>query len=195
MAEELGEREDRRETDCSLVAGYLAGEPQAFDEVDRWLRFELRSRWGGLRDEHEDIALTVHGKLYVNLKNGRFSGGSSLRRYVTRIAQHTTIDWLRKVYRSRDLADDLRKRTDTTVSTTPYEAIHDRDELRLMQRAFQAVPEACRALWRLLFVKRLSYEQMAQKTVVPVGTIKSRLWHCRRKAMDALRRLRLRAGE
>jgi RNA polymerase sigma factor (sigma-70 family) len=190
---DVREREVRSREDAKLAAGYQRGEEWAFAEVERWIRSELRRRYPRLQDEFDDLCQTVHEKLLTSLRAGRFHGDSSLRTYATSIALHTAIDRLRELYRERALTE-LAERPGSVVLPNPYGRAEQLDEARLLHQVLQSLPSSCRELWHLVFVERLSYEEVGRRLRVPEGTVKSRMWHCRQKAMDLFRRLRDRLG-
>jgi RNA polymerase sigma factor (sigma-70 family) len=105
------------------------------------------------------------------------------------IVHHVAIDRLREIYRQRlvtsESADQVAPYDD------PYRCAEAADEERLMHQAILAAPSSCRELWRLMLVEHLSYEQIGERLSIPAGTVKSRMWYCRRKVANALRRLRL----
>jgi RNA polymerase sigma-70 factor (ECF subfamily) len=177
--------------DGARVAGYLRGEAAAFGELDGWIRVTLRRRYPGLAAEHEDLAQAVHGKLFESLREGRYAAGRNLRAYVTGIVHHSAIDRLRELYRRRVMAETLALEPATGAHADPYRAIEALDDDRLLYLALLAVPAGCRELWRLMFVEQLTYEQIGERLAIPAGTVKSRMWHCRRKALAARRRLSL----
>lgn len=177
-------------TQDELVAGYLRGSHAAFTEVESWIRAALRRHYPGLATEHEDLAQSVHGKLFASLTDGRFAKGAVLRSYVVGVVHHTAIDRLREIYRVRVLSEALLAEP-TPPWQDPYRRAEPAADAQLLHQALLATPPRCREMWRLLLNERLSYEEIGQRLALPPGTVKSRMWHCRRKALAALRRLRL----
>lgn len=173
------------------IDAYLLGQPSAFEEVDGWIRSEIRRSYPRLGDELEDVSQTVHGKLLRNFRAGRYEGRSALRTYVTGIVHHTAIDRLRDLYRERALSEVLVHEPGP-VQGNPYETADALDQSRLLHQVLLALPAACRELWRLVFVEKLSYAEIGARLSIPPGTVKSRMWHCRRKAMEAFDRLKRR---
>ena len=175
--------------DTDLVASYARGDRVAFRRIDGWIHAEIRSRYPALLHEVEDLCQIVHLKLLENLRQERFRGDSTFRSYVAGIVHYSAIDRLRLRYRDRDLLEAWGAHDRAASHRGPYGRIEN-DETRLLYRALRSLPEQCRRLWEMVLVERLSYQEIARRTGVPTGTVKSRMWHCRRKAMAALRRLR-----
>ncbi len=173
--------------DVERIASYLDGEERVFREVDAWIRREIEARYPVLRAETEDLCQVVHGKLVANLRAGRFDHRCTLRTYVVRIAHYTAIDRIRRMYRERGFLADAALEREVTANS-PYRLLESQDERQLLHQVLLHSPLACRELWRLAFLERLSYEEIGRRLSIPPGTVKSRMWHCRRRAQTLLRR-------
>ena len=176
-------------SDRKRIDAYLDGETAAFREVDRWIRVEVQARYPILRAELDDLCQMVHEKLVGNLGAGRFGHRSTLRTYVAGITHYTSIDCIRKRHREQSLPSGWEERREATTDS-PYRSLSDLQEQELLHQAVMGSPAACRELWRLIFVERLSYKDVGSRLSIPPGTVKSRMWYCRRKAMALLERLR-----
>jgi RNA polymerase sigma-70 factor (ECF subfamily) len=176
--------------DGARIDAYLRGDGRVFAEVEGWIRTEMRHRYPGLAAEHEDLCQVVHEKLLGNLRSGRFEGRSALRTYVIGIAHHAAIDRVREIRRQRDLLGSYFR--EPVAVPDPGRTAADVDEVKLLHRAVLATPSSCRQLWKLVFIEKLNYDEIGRRLAIPPGTVKSRMWHCRRKAMAVLSRLRRR---
>jgi RNA polymerase sigma-70 factor (ECF subfamily) len=177
--------------DAALIRAYLQGDPRALEEVELWVRTELRRCYSRLQDEFDDIAQSVHEKLLASLQEGRFRGGSALRTYLISIVHHTAIDRLRELYQQRALSDALAVPPGASCPG-PAGRVEELEDVQLLHQLLQLLPSRCRELWRLVFVEKASYQEVAERLGIPAGTVKSRMWHCRGKAMALLLRLRRR---
>ena len=183
----IGREQPVGDEDAARIDAYLQGDADVFGEVDRWIGIELRHRYPGLREEHEDLCQTVHHKLLDNLRSGRYEGRSALRTYVTGITHHTAIDRVRQIRRQREGLASLARETVVEREIRPgLEAL----DSKLLHQAVLTLPATCRELWRLIFVENLGYREVGRRLSVPDGTVKSRMWHCRQKAIIAVARLR-----
>ena len=172
-------------TQPALVGGYLRGEAAIFREVDGWIRVQVSTRYPVLRPEIEDVCQEVHGKLVANLKADRFGSRSSFRTYVAAIAHHSAIDRIRRLYRDRSLSREWLDATPDR-SENPYRSLAQLEEEERLFLAVQSAPPACKDLWRMALLDRLPYEEIGRRLSVPPGTVKSRMWYCRRKVLALL---------
>lgn len=167
---------------------YLDGDRATVSKLDARIRNELRIRYPRLRGEHDDLVQTVHAALVTNLRHGRFEARSTLETYATGILHRVAILRLRALYRERALTDPAPADV-PAAGANPYRAMVVADERRLLHQALLGLPPMCRELWRLVFLERLDYRAVAQRLAVPEGTVKSRMWHCRRRMAAAFARL------
>lgn len=177
-----------RTDDARTIEAYLAGRPEAVARVERWIGAELAARFPGLAgraEEREDLCQTLHQRLLVNLREGRFGHRSALHTYVARITRYAAIDLLR--YRSRRPEEQAPERMPQTIDADdPERVVQREDRRRSILRALQRSPESCRRLWRMVFVDGLGYREIARRLGVPEGTVKSRAWTCRRRLWELL---------
>ncbi len=174
------------ERDRQLIEGYLAGREDSFLEIDAWILREVDRRYAALRMEREDLAQAVHVKLLRGLRAGSFRHGSSLRTFVLSVVHHTCIDALRRRYLDR--AEEIGEDTPAAWGN-PYRTVEGLDARRILHRLLHLSPEICRRLWRMIFLERLHYREIGGQLGIPAGTVKSRVFACRKKAMEIYRRL------
>lgn len=179
-----------READLERVDAYLGGDASAFEEVDSWIRKLLEGRYPVVRHEVEDLCQIVHERLLENLRSGRFHRRSSLRTYVTGITHHIAIDHIRRIHRDRALLEGWESEIGRGTAASPYECLAKMEERQLLHQALLQSSPSCRSLWRMIFLERLSYAEIGRRLSIPPGTVKSRMWHCRVRALALLERLR-----
>jgi RNA polymerase sigma factor (sigma-70 family) len=181
--------------DADKLAAYLEGSAATFREVDDWVRGEIASRYPVLRPEIEDVAQAVHAKLVSNFREGRFLGLSSLRTYVASVAHYTAVDRIRSLYRDRAVFAQDPVYQDPPAQDNPYRSLQRLENGRLLSEAVRRSPAACRDLWRMVMLEKLSYDAIAKRLAIPSCTVKSRMWYCRKKVMSFLSRARGRREE
>lgn len=174
--------------DLQRTERYLSGDVGVFREVEGWIQTVLRACYPALRDEAEDLCQSVHQKLVINLQKGRFGHRSSLRTYVQSMAHYTSIDRMRRKFRELPLEPAVAEAKEETAPN-PYQALEEKERSRLFHRVLHLSPEMCRKLWKMTFQEQLSYQDIGGRLGIPPGTVKSRMWHCRKKAMVLLQRL------
>ena len=146
-------------------------------------------------DEAEDVAQEAFIKAYRSLDG--FRGQSSFSTWLYRIVTNLCIDRARLKKRRPQQAYSLDEPLDgeeekggrelPDYSTEPSKDV-ERDELRRQVRETVAqMPEKMRAVLVMCDIQGMAYEDIAASLDVPIGTVKSRLFHAR---ADLARRLR-----
>jgi RNA polymerase sigma-70 factor (ECF subfamily) len=174
--------------ESSRARRYLRGDRDAFREVDAWIARVLRARYASLAQERPDLAQSVHEKIVSGLRSDRLQRHESLQAYVNTVAHRTAIDELRRRYREcAGLRTGEANRRQPAPS--PYDLLELRERSRLLHHTLHLCSEDCRELWRMTFLEGLSYEEIGRRLGIPPGTVKSRAFHCRRRAREILREL------
>lgn len=174
--------------DTGRIAAYLEGEASAFALVDGWIRTEIRVRFPVLRSDADDLAQTVHARLLENLRSGAFQGRSTLETYVVHMTRYRAVDRLRRTRRD-PLFTDTDALDRAAGGEGPYARVAAKEKGELLRRILLLAPAACRELWRLVMVDGLAIRDAARRLSIPEGTVKSRLWYCRRRAFALFDRL------
>ncbi|RMF76273.1 MAG: sigma-70 family RNA polymerase sigma factor [Acidobacteria bacterium] len=176
------------ERDCDLIRAYLVGDRDALDLVERWTRQELLAHRRPPGLELSELNQSVHCRLLGSLRSERFLRQCSLRTYVSRIARYTLLEHLRRPdgLCSPAAISDLWSHDD------PAEEIGRAEMQTVLRRALEQVPPGCRKLWHYALVDELTCAEIARRLDIPTGTVKSRMWYCRRRLRCALRRLGVR---
>jgi RNA polymerase sigma-70 factor (ECF subfamily) len=167
--------------DKEVATLYLRGEREAVDTIGRWIQSALGRRFLFSSQDREDIVQVVHTKLLANLRDGNFRHDSSLATYVARIARYTAIDRLRRSRRDRMTGIT----GDFPVEHDPSARLETMERVERVHAALQQSSPECLALWKLIFIDRLSYKDIAGKMDIPEGTVKSRAWNCRKRLQEA----------
>lgn len=187
------------ESDDYLVEKALDGEIVAFEKLvtryqNKILGYVARMT-NGDREEAEDITQETFIKAYRSLDS--FRGQASFSTWIYKIATNLCIDRARMRKRRPQQAYSLdepfendeekggRELPDSRFE--PSKGV-EKDEMRQVVRDTVAgMPEKMREVLIMCDLQGMSYEDIAQILNVPLGTIKSRLFHAR---ADLARRLR-----
>ena len=149
-------------------------------------------------DEAEDVVMETYLRAWKSVPS--FTGRSSVRTWLCRIAHNCSVDWLRKrrhVIQPQDVWDDDESGTGggegvqfaDTRQRAPSEVMAG-DELQVaIDSALETVSPEHRVVLLLRFSDGLSYSEIAAATGVSIGTVMSRLFNGRRKLIKALANL------
>ena len=181
---------------AELLERIRAGDPEAFEALAREYAprlFRLALRLTRNRDEAEDLAQETLVRALPALR--RFEGRSKLWTYLVRAQGNIWKNRLRSRKRSR-LVDWFRAggHRDDEEGTgldppdhgpSPLERLEAEDRAAEVRRAVSALDPKRRLTLLLREVEEMSYEEIAEVTAVPVGTVRSRL----ARAREDMRRL------
>lgn len=195
-----GVRSDETERDpAELVAAVRRGDPRAFERIAREHAprlFRLALRLCGSRAEAEDLVQDTLVRALPALR--RFEGRARLSTYLVRAMGNLWKNRLRSKSRSRlvdwfagrasDDGDRAEGPDAIDAGPSPLERI-EADERAGAVRAALGRLEPTRR-WTLLLreVEELGYEEIAEVTGVPVGTVRSRLARARRDLRSEMER-------
>jgi RNA polymerase sigma-70 factor (ECF subfamily) len=165
------------------VERFLRGDPEVVGLVIRIASAEIaRGRYWTLRGEWPDLVQEVLARVTESLRRGRFQPGRSLGAYVRGVARFTAFDALQR-RRTTPASDTLEP---NAVSTAP-EGVIDAIAVRHLARvAWEVASEPCRLLLRAHFIEGRSCAEISQRTGMPIGTVKSRLFRCLRAIRRSL---------
>ncbi|MDI3316893.1 MAG: sigma-70 family RNA polymerase sigma factor [Bacillota bacterium] len=175
----------------ALLERAQAGDVAAFEEL---VRPELRRVYGAAvrlvgRQEAEDVV--QEAVLHAFRALGAFRGGSRFGSWLYRIAINLCLDHGRR-NRRREHHEEAREPARIpepatgTAACDPEEALLAAERHEAVEAALAALPEEYRAALLLRDVEGLSYEEVAEMTGIPLGTVKSRVFRGRRALREKL---------
>lgn len=132
----------------------------------------------------DDLVQDCFVKILTNLQKGRFEGRSSFRTYVYTIVRRTCIDH----WRSNRFVDSIDISQIPLVDSAPLadEKILQRQRRKVAARILLSLPGECRRLWRTIFYGKRNYRETASLLKMKEGTVKRKMWECRKKAAKKL---------
>jgi RNA polymerase sigma-70 factor (ECF subfamily) len=186
-----GAGEDERR----LIERSRRGELAAFDElVRRYERsvYNTAYRLSGSYDDASDIAQEAFVRSWNNLKS--FRGDSAFSTWLYRIVTNVFLDdrKRRRARPHRSLEEELELDESSVTrqfedpSPGPPELAEGDERRRLLEQAIATLPEAQRVMMVLYHNQGLAYEEIAEITQLPMGTVKSRLNRARLALRDRL---------
>ncbi|MCX8038212.1 MAG: sigma-70 family RNA polymerase sigma factor [Candidatus Sumerlaeia bacterium] len=177
------------------------GDLAAFDCLIRRYEdqvFSVAYRMVGDEDDAADISQEVFLAFFRHLKDYR--GDAKISTWLHRITINTVKNfWSRRKRQGYDLTQSLDDcETGADEGLSPIEVIPDSapdprrvaagvELAEMVERQLQRIEPEFREVIVLRFIEELSYEEIAEITGEPLGTVKSRLFRARRLLKDLLR--------
>ena len=174
---------DGGDPEVVLVARIATGDQQAFAEFYGLYRRRLARFLGRVITSSDTVDELINDVMYVVWQDAaRFERRSKVSTWVFAIAWHKALRALERQQRDKGLAtpetDDL--------PAPERGALEDREWLR---RGLDQLSADHRLVVELTFFAGCSYGEIAQIAGCPVNTVKTRMFHARRKLRDILKAL------
>lgn len=173
--------------DEDLVRAARSGDLDAFEalvERHRGVVLRVSARIVG-RQDAEDVAQDAFLRAYHRL--GSFRGDSPFRSWLMRIAHNTAIDAVSRKVPEPVGAIALAEVERRDGPRPPAESLELRERLERMDSKLRLLRTEHRSVLVLRDVEGLSYDEVAQVTDTPVGSVKGRLHRARAELIDLLR--------
>lgn len=189
------------ELESKLIARLIARDERAFSELVRTYEqrvFGLVLRMLGNRAEAEDLTQEVFVQVFKAI--GSFRGESKLSTWVYRIAVNlckNRAKYLRVRHASeQDQLDEMADRlplsqarhANVAQMERPDEAMAGRQVEAIVRESIAEVDESFRECLILCDVEELPYEEIAEITELPIGTVKSRIFRARAQLRELVER-------
>ena len=178
------------DADRLLVERTREGDLEAFEEIvdrHRAVVYRVAARVAG-REEADDVAQDAFLRAFHRLQG--FRGDASFRAWLLQITHNAAVD---HVTRRRDVPD--AEQVERMTGAAP-----ERDAARLPAERLEASERRDRLEYKLTGLRRehrvvlvlrdlegLPYEEIAEITETPLGTVKGRLHRARAELIDLLR--------
>ncbi len=184
--------------DVQLMLAFQRGDYDAFGTLverhqPRLLRYFLAQAQD--RQLAEDCAQEVWRKIFLS-RDG-YQPRARFLTYLLRVARNLWID----VYRSRARnprpfltggtgggEEDGGWDVGDVNGETPLDALLYSEQGRRIARAIVSLPESMRSVFILSEVENLPYQEIGEILDIPVGTVKSRMFHAVRKLREILKK-------
>ena len=125
----------------------------------------------------EDAVQETFIKVYMNLH--RYSPEYTFGQWLYTIARNTFIDYVRK--RQDDLPIDEKFSSPASNTPTPEESVINSQQRHQIELCIARLPENYRRLIRMRFFDEYSYEEIAVKLSLPLGTVKTQIHRARER--------------
>jgi RNA polymerase sigma-70 factor (ECF subfamily) len=183
-------------TDTDLVARAAAGEATCFDTlVERYHRpianfiFRMVGNYESALDLTQEVFIKVYGSLE------RYNPEFKFSTWIYKIASNTAIDHLRK----QSVAvtplylvngdDEEFELPIPAKGPSPERALERSERREQIEEVISKLPPRYRELIVLRHVGELSYDEIAEVTGLPLGTVKNRIFRAREAMRNHLVRM------
>src|SRR6476659_9782523 len=178
--------------DSELVQSTLAGRDSGFEELVRRYQRPIAAyvyRMVGNYESALDLTQEVFIKVYNSLN--RYRSEFKFSTWIYKIAHNAAIDHLRRhAVREQTLSGSVEcERREVTIESkrlTPEQESERKERRMEIESVVQLLQPAYRELIVLRHSHDLSYDEIAEVTGLPLGTVKNRLFRAREAMRDLL---------
>ena len=172
-------------TDGDLVVSAVAGRSEPFEELVRRYQRPITGYVFRIVGEYEaslDVTQEVFIKVYNSL--AKYSSDYKFSTWLYRIAHNAAVDHLRRNSVSQQSLEaenaDGTFELQIEANTSSPEQEHERSQWRTeIEVVVEFLPPAYKELIVLRHGRDLSYDEIAEVTGLPLGTVKNRLFRAR----------------
>ena len=172
-----------------------SGDLKSFDQlVRRYERsvYNTAYRLSNSHDDASDIAQEAFVRAWNNLKS--FRGDSAFSTWLYRIVTNVFLDDRKRKRARPHISLDQELELDESHVTRQYEdpnpgpveMMEGEERRAILAKAIASLPEAQRVMVVMYHSQGLAYEEIAEITSLPMGTVKSRLNRARLALRDRL---------
>ena len=178
--------------DVELVETAVAGREASFEELVRRYQRPIAAyvyRMVGDYDAALDLTQEVFIKVYNSLS--RYRAEFKFSTWIYKIAHNAAIDHLRRhAVREQAITTSVDgERREVVIESrrlTPEQESERKERRSEIESVVQLLPSSYRELIVLRHSHDLSYDEMAEVTGLPLGTVKNRLFRAREAMRDLL---------
>ena len=169
--------------DCTLVKKVTEGDSTAFDALFARHSDSIHTmllKFSGNTDDVNDLMQEAFMKVFlkIGLYNPKYDFGA----WIYTIARNTFVDFSRSRKSNALNPQNLSPEIDNTAqssSPTPEDYIINAQQRAQIERYISMLPEDYRQLFELRFLDEYSYEEIAEKLDMKLGTVKTRIFRVR----------------
>jgi RNA polymerase sigma factor (sigma-70 family) len=180
-------------TDKELVEKVLSGDTNAFAAIIKnteVLVAQIVFKMVENKEDRKDLAQDIYLKAYKNLPGFRF--GSKLSTWIAQIAYNTCLDHVRKKklvlqdnFNDED-KEELQGNIILSAEPNANAGIFRKELSAILKAEIEKLSPIHKTLITLYHNEEMSYEEIAQVTQLPEGTLKSYLFRARKALKNSL---------
>lgn len=129
------------------------------------------------REDRKDLIQDVYLKVFDNLRHFRFQ--SRLSTWIAQIAYNTGINYLNKRRLKLVEIDEEYLNNKTQTTEEPLNLLFQKQLSEILEQQFDKLSPLYRTLITLYHNESLSYQEIAEITTLPMGTVKNYLHRAR----------------
>ena len=172
---------DRRLVELALSGDVMAFEC-LFNRYGDAIRRLFLQRSTSVEDT-EDLLQETFIKVYVNLH--RYSADYTFGQWVYTIARNTHIDFERR--RQEDLSIDDKFSAPAASTPSPEESLISMQQRTQIEHYIECLRSQYRQLFKMRFLEDYSYDEIAEKLHLPMGTVKTQIHRARERMCTLIR--------
>lgn len=174
----------------TLVQQILDGQVDEFQKIiEKYqkLVWHLVSKIVKSQADREDVSQDVFVKVYKNLNSFKFE--SKLSTWIGRIAYNSAINFIQK--KKPELYEDISPggvTLDSLASTNvnPANFVGSQNVNAILKKEIMNLPIQYKTIVTLYHLDEMNYNEIAEITTLPIGTVKSHLFRARKLLKDRL---------
>ena len=168
-------------SDTDIIQGFLRGKKDDYAIIVGWVKEVVnRVLWTDGVANEDVVSDTVY-ELLLGLRDGKFRYSSSLKTYIQTVTRNKSIDAIRSRKRARKYSYLACKET-KDFDEIP-DLFKDEDEFYLVDRIVSLTDPKCLNLWKMICIENLGYKEIARRTGLTEGAVKTRVSRCKEKAL------------
>lgn len=179
-------------TDRELVSRTILGDLIAFDTLLGRYKESIMQLYmlktGGNVSDSDDMIQDTFIKVYLNLH--MYNHDYNFNQWIFSIAKNTFIDFTRKQKNTFISIDNQEnnysKISPVSSAPTPEEQLILLQHNSELEHVLSRMPTRYREVIVLRFFNEYSYEEIAEKTKLPLGTVKTLIHRARRELLDRI---------
>jgi RNA polymerase sigma-70 factor (ECF subfamily) len=182
-----GEASMSRDPDALLLARCLDGDEAAWRDLYRGHARRVARFLAAVIGPDQDVDDLVQQVFVEVLASARsYRGASRFSTWMLGIASHVASRYVRDERRRRLRLDAVRDDAGEGGQSDPLRLSEEREALEAVSRAVGRLDVAHRVVWVMREVEGLPGDEVAGALSIPIGTVRSRLFHARQAVAKAL---------
>ncbi len=177
----------RAQEDLDLVKFALGGDQKAYAKLMNRYKdsiFFLLLKMVHNEDDANDLTIEAFGKAFSNL--AKYTPDFAFSTWLYKIALNNCIDFIRKkrietlsIFEQGDDKGESHRFDVQSTALDPEERYIRKQRNKIIKEIIDKINPKYRLLIQLRYYEELSYEEIAKKTSLPLGTVKAQLFRAK----------------